>query len=166
MLYKVANKERWCCCLSVQSFQWWLHIAIDILLLTVIAGMPSTLNPTWCQSSSCVLSANSWLLSVCKKLVCIARLLSVLFSLFAFPESLKIMSNDKGRVKNVLYPDFSSVSIARRLVLSCSLLVLLAWSNPFLLSRCPFVSRLSPWLVFQWRIINCVWRKTGSCEKD
>lgn len=43
--------------------------------------------------------------------------------------------------------------------------MLLLRSNPCLLSSCPFVHRLSPWLVLQWRIIiKCVRGSWGQWE--
>lgn len=85
--------------------------------------------------------------------------LSLIF--FSFPRDFENnVCKDKDEVKNILYPFFLPVSVPDKLVSSYSLVVLLAWSNPFLLSSCPSVCRLSPWLIFQSRRIR------GMCMKE
>lgn len=97
------------------------------------------------------------------------QLLALLLNFLCSPRDCENdVSNDKGQVKNIIYFFFLFLlpfSIPDSLVLSCSQCVLLPRSNPFLLSSCTFVRRLSPWLVLQWRIIKCVRGSWGQRER-
>lgn len=119
-----------------------------------------SVSAAWGLSSLPVTCGVLWYLVWCLRLYTAAflRLVALSLTFLPFPRDFENnVSKDKDQVKNILFPFFLPVSILERLVLSCFLVVLLAWSNPFLLSSCPSVYRLSPWSVFHSERIRDVY---------